>query len=208
MGRTRKAFATVACLLLVFVLWLRLAAQNVAGDLVVNPVVIQIMLMAAGSQAGTAAAAFNLPSSNAPAVVDKSAGGFLGAALDFDDTTDESVQFTTRLPVGFDESDFDLEFTWFGTATSGSVVFDAQSACIGEDEAISDLSFNTEGTVTSAAAAVTLDLQAATISNLDMTNCSDGEHLWLEFRRDVDPTDDFSGDASLWSVKLTARLPK
>lgn len=207
MFQLRKAFVIVACLLLV--LWSRLAAQNVPGDLVINPVVIRIMLMSAGTQAGTAAAAFNCPSSNAPEAVDKSAGGFLIATLDFNDTTDESCQWVTKWPVGADESNVDLELTWFGVATTNDVVFSARSACLAADEGIGDLSFNATSSVTDTAAAVASDWNTASIANLAMTNCADNEHVWFEFFRDANNgSDDFSGDASLVSVELIVRVTK
>ena len=181
------------------------------GNVISEP--IRVMLMAAGSAAGTAAAAFNTPSSNAPAAVDKTAGGFLIATLDFDKATDESVQWVTKWPVGGDESNADLVLTWFGVPTVNEVTFAARSACLAAGEAISDLAWNATKIIVDTAAGTTLDWNTATIDNLALTNCADSEHLWIEFLRDADASevgadDDFDADASVVSAEIIVRVTK
>jgi len=99
----------------------------------------------------------------------------------------------------------DIRVKWFTTATSGNVVWQAQSICVADAET-SDPAFNTASTVTDAAKGTTLQDNDATITGLTITGCAAGEVLYLKvFRDPANGSDTLAATASLRGVEVTFR---
>lgn len=177
---------------------------------------IRIMLRAGGVVGGTAAVAWNTAASGHCEILDKTAGGFLIAAVACDKAADESIgQFTTKLPPVIDVANVDLIIQWYGeTLAVNEVTWAVRTACLAATgEAISDLSWNATKIVTSTASGTADDWASATIDNVPMTNCAGGETLWVEPFRDADASeggadDDFDEDAIFVQAELIIRVTK
>lgn len=173
------------------------------GNVITAPYFIEFL--AAGTSDGSAGAPYlDLPSSNKPAAAVIAGTNTLYAVLDFDAATDESAQGSFQLPDDFSGAiDFALE--WQAAATSGSVVWALQTACVADDEA-NDPSWNTAQTVTDAAKGTANRRNTASISSVTQTGCAAGERFHFKFYRDADNgSDDMTGDARLKAIRFKIR---
>lgn len=127
------------------------------------------------------------------------------ATWDFADGANSlSVQNNLMMPSDFTGT-VDLRFKWFTSATSGSVVWQAQTICVADAET-SDPAFNAASTVTDAAKGTTLQDNDATITGLTVTGCAAGELLYLRVFRDPSHgSDTLAATAQLRGVEITFR---
>lgn len=152
-----------------------------------------------------------LPPASNPATYDVVSGtNFPVSSLDFDAATDESIFFKFRA-VNYGSGNLTLALDWYAdTASTGSVVWGAQIACITPDTDSQDIetkAFATANSVTDTHLGTTgqrLHRALLTLSNLDGLAADD----WcvLKIFRDADHgSDDLAGDACL--VGLTVSYP-
>ncbi len=166
-----------------------------------------LAFVAANCQGTSAFTAFATPVANAPAATCVTGTNSNYATLDFDAGTDESVQWHFRLPK-FWVGNIDLDIRWRAAATSGSVVWAVQTACVADGET-GDPSWNTASTVTDAAKGTTLWFNDAAMTTITVTGCAAAEELLFKFYRDADNgSDDMSGDAQLLWIQFTTRRTK
>lgn len=124
--------------------------------------------------------------------------------VDFANTTELSVQRERRLPDDWTGA-LDADIWWYTTATTGSVVWQIQTACVGNTQT-GDPSFNTASTATDAAHGTTNQYNLAAITGIDATGCDAGDVLYLRvFRDPAHGSDDLAATARLVGVELTYR---
>lgn len=167
-------------------------------------IVDKVWFAAAGCNNATATSFYDLPTANAPAAACITGTNTQKGVLDFDAATDESAQVTLALPSDFTGA-IDVKYKWLAAATSGSVVWGVQTACVADAET-DDPSWNTASTVTDAAKGTTLQTNDASITGITATGCAAGELLHLRFFRDADNgSDGMTGDAGLIGAEVTLR---
>lgn len=163
-----------------------------------------IFLPAAHTDLGAASTGFRRPASNYPEALSVIGSNTIGAVLAFDPAVDESAQVPLLFPAGV--TAVNIRFTWRAIATSGNVVWAAQTVCVGPGET-GDPSFNAAQTVTDAAQATTLQDNDATISSVTTTGCAAGERFIIKIFRDADNgSDSMNGDA--WLVSLAVEITR
>lgn len=124
--------------------------------------------------------------------------------VDFANTTELSIQRERRLPDDWTGA-LDADIWWYTTATTGSVVWQIQTACVGNTQT-GDPSFNTASTATDAAHGTTNQYNLAAITGIDATGCDAGDVLYLRvFRDPAHGSDDLAATARLVGVELTYR---
>jgi hypothetical protein len=124
--------------------------------------------------------------------------------VDFANTTELSIQQEFRLPDDWAGA-LDADIWWYTTATTGSVVWQIQTACVGNTQT-GDPAFNTASTATDAAHGTTNQYNLAAITGIDATGCDAGEILYLRFFRDpAHGSDDLAATARLVGFELTYR---
>jgi hypothetical protein len=124
---------------------------------------------------------------------------------DFPDSDGEyQVQDSFRLPGDF-SGNIDLQYYWRAAATSGDVVWQAQTMCTSDAE-VEDVAWNTASTVTDTAKGTTLQFNTATISAVTATNCAAGDYFHIKFfRQRTHASDTITGVVQLRNVELTLR---
>ena len=125
--------------------------------------------------------------------------------IDFADGANTlSVQKEIKLPSDF-TSTVDVNLWWYTTATSGDVVWQVATICVGNTET-GDPAFNTASTVTDTAQGTTNQYNLATITGLTTTGCAAGEVLYLRvFRDPTNGGDTLAATARLVGVELVLR---
>ncbi len=139
---------------------------------------------AATCQAGACAPGLNTPTTLAPAATAVYGTNTIYGVLDFPDTAGVyNIQGHFRLPLYWTGTMDLTKITWRTSATSGSVVWQLQTACIADAET-GDPSFNAAQTVTDAAKGTTLQWNDAAIASVTVTGCSADEEFFFKFIRD------------------------
>ena len=166
---------------------------------------IKIWLDAAANNAGTAAANWDLPSSNAPAAAAISGTNVLQGVMDFaDGATDLTMQRTLRLPSDW-TGNIDINFKWLSATTSGDVIWGVATACVADAET-NDPSFNSYSDVTDTTKGTTNQTNDASISSITVTGCAAGELMHVKVARRLSQAGDtMAGTARLIGVELTWR---
>jgi hypothetical protein len=166
---------------------------------------IKIWLDAAANNAGTAAANWDLPSSNAPAAAAISGTNVLQGVMDFaDGATDLTMQRTLRLPSDW-TGNIDVNFKWLSSTTSGDVIWGVATACVADAET-NDPSFNSYSDVTDTTKGTTNQTNDAAISSITVTGCAAGELMHVKVARRLSQAGDtMAGTARLIGVELTWR---
>lgn len=121
---------------------------------------------------------------------------------DFDDTTDEFVQFMVPMPESWDEGTITAKFLWRATAT-GDCVWGIQGVAISDDD-LADSAFGTAQTVTDSVTATTdVMISAATSAMTIAGSPAAGDLVCFQVYRDADAGGDtLTGDALLLAVRL------
>lgn len=177
--------------------------------------VSKVYLLAATCQNATASANFDTPTTNAPATTCVTGTNTQKAYLDFDQTTDESVQGSMRLPDDW-TGNVDVVYTWLTTATTGSATWCFQTVCVNDvetgDPAMT--AQNSSTCVSDEAKGSASQYNEATDTAITMGTgtpgtCEAGEILYYRISRDPNATsgltDDLAADARLVGVELTLR---
>lgn len=92
-------------------------------------------------------------------------------------------------------------FTWRTTATTGNMVWQVQTACIGVGDSI-DPAWNTASTVTSAAQGTASRFNTATISSVIVTGCTAGKMMSIRVFRDPGHASDNLGSGTPTDAQL------
>jgi hypothetical protein len=168
----------------------------------------KVWLPAVGGTAAAPGLLWDTLASNAPSAV-CSAGTtettLLRCTADFPDSDgDYSLQQPIMLPSDWAGA-IDLVFKYRMVGTTGSVVWQAATACRADAE-VDDVAFNAVSTVTDAAKGTTLQLNDAAITGLTTTGCAAGELMHLKVQRNrTHASDDATGVISLVGVEMTLR---
>jgi hypothetical protein len=172
--------------------------------------VSKVYLPAATCQNATATANFDTPATNAPAAACVTGTNTQKAYLDFDQTTDESVQGSLMLPADWTGA-IDVAYKWLTTAITGSAAWCLQLICVADAET-GDPAFPAQASglcVSDAAKGTTNQYNDATDTGVTATGCAAGELMYYRISRDPDQTstltDDLAADARLVGVEITLR---
>lgn len=166
-------------------------------------------LPAAGCNNATAGPVMDLPTANAPAVACVTGTNTQKAVLSFDDTTDESAQFTLMLPSTW-TGNIDINYIWYAAATTGAVGWCAQLVSTADAET-DDPAFPAQGAsncVSDTAKGATNQVNIASDTTITATGVAASELLHVRISRDANGgavTDDMTGDAHLIGVELILR---
>jgi hypothetical protein len=159
----------------------------------------------------TASLGFSLPASN-PAVAACVTGDNLqfGVAQFADGGSALSVQGNFYLPADW-ITGLVLVGKWRTSETSGSVVWQVQTACVADGETAGNggtggPSWNTASTATDAAKGTANQLNDFIVSSVTVTGCAAGEQLYFKFLRDPDhASDSLAATAELVSLTFAYR---
>lgn len=208
-----RRFTVIGLLFAVFVVG-RVWAQNTVlltntqynaestGNVLTVP--FRVSLAPAICQNATAISEWSLPTSNPAVAACVTGSNTQRGVLDFADGADLSAQIQIPLSADWTGS-IDVALVWHTTATSGNVVWQAQTICVADAET-GDPAFNTASTVTDAAKGTTVQFNTAAITSVTITGCAAGEVLFLKIRRDAGhASDSLAATARLVSVDLTLR---
>ena len=177
------------------------------GNVLTIPV--KIWLPAAECNNATAASLWDVPTSNGAAAACITGSNTQKGVLDFDATTDESVEISLLLPADFTGA-IDARILWLAAATSGSVGWCVQLISAADAET-DDPAYPAQGAgncVSDVAKGTTNQLNIATITGVTATGVAASELLHVRISRDANGgavTDDMTGDARLIGVELTIR---
>lgn len=157
-----------------------------------------ISFPAANCQLGAAATGFVLPASNYPTATCITGSNVITGALSFANVGTASTQSVQgKIPLEGVVTSINVKGKWRTSATSGSVVWQVQAACVADAET-NDPSFNTAQAITDAAKGTTLQSNDFSLTGLTLTGCSTGETLYFKFFRDADhASDDLAAAADL-----------
>ena len=170
---------------------------------VVAGIVGYLRLPTAGCNDTTAATFWDLPTADAPVAACVTGSNVQKAVMDFNDTTDQSMQITDALPNNWTGA-VDVEFYWIAAATTNAVSWFVETVCTDASES-DDQAFQAAGDTSTVVDGTTNDLNLTTISGITMTGCTAGDLFHLKVGRDADGslgTDTMTGDARLILVKV------
>lgn len=157
-----------------------------------------VMVLPATCQMGAASTGLVLPTSGYPTPVCIQGSNVTTAALDFADTESQSVQ--GQLILAGTVSSIDIQLKWRTTATSGSVVWQLQTACVADGET-GDPTWNTAQLIVDAAKTTALQHNDAALSGVDLTGCASGKTMYWRLLRDpAHASDTINAAAQLLSI--------
>jgi hypothetical protein len=156
---------------------------------------------------GVPALTWNDGSSGAPTAACIVGSNTIQAYVDFDQTSDECLQGSFRLPDDY-AGPIDMHYTWLTTATSGSVAWCTQITCVADAET-GDPSFPAQASgncVSDAAKGTTVQFNTASDTAVTSTGCVAGEIIYFKLCRDPDETggqtDNLAADARLRDLNM------
>ena len=178
-----------------------------SGNILVLPQ--RIEFVAAGCDGSIAAAAFDLPTANAPAKSCQGTSPHRYGVLDF---ADGAAQLTanTRFLLPSDwtaTGGADIKFIWSsGSISTNSIVWTVQTACVSDGEDSLNPSYNAVQTLSDANNAAANTRNSASITGITFTGCSSGETLYVRIGRDpTSGSDTLAATGLLHSIELTIR---
>lgn len=164
----------------------------------------RIWLPAAGCDNTTPGSIWDLPTSSPAVAACVTGTNTQKGVLDFADSANLSAQLTYALPTTWTGT-VDARIKWFTTATSGDVVLQLSTICVGDAET-DDPAFNTASTVTDTAKGTANQTNDASITTVTVTGCAPGELLHIKIQRDsAHASDTLAATARLIGVELTIR---
>lgn len=130
--------------------------------------------------------------------------GVMRQTFDFDDATDEKVQFSIAMPKGWNEGTVSVVFEWTANATSGDVIWAVEAVAVGDDDAL-DATFGTAATATDTMKGTAYDLATSPAATLTIGGTPAEEDVcFFRVYRDANAGGDtLTGDAMLLGVKIT-----
>lgn len=181
--------------------------EDVEGTGNVFTMPIWIVLPAAGCSATTPASAFDLPTTSA-AVADCLGTTNTTGVLDYADgsTTGATVHFTT--PSDWDTSK-NLDITVYYTGDTGStsnIRWQVTTSCVADGQDTLAPSYNTPSAANSAGPSTPGLRKSSAFTNVDKTNCSAGETMWIKAERvGADAGDVYTGVGQLIELGIKLR---
>lgn len=159
-------------------------------------------ITAAECNNATAAAAWDLPTSNAPAAACFGTSYRFGA-LTYDDAAAETASFYFPLPAGWTGS---ISFTGYAfvNATTQSVKLTVATVCVAASEDILNPTFNAAQTITVTSPGTANQSFLFTQAALTTTGCAAGETMILKVGRDI--ADTSTADLNVTGVQLAIRV--
>jgi hypothetical protein len=132
------------------------------------------------------------------------------SVLDFDDTTDESIEFGGFMPRHYDGGGVTVTVGWMATsATSGAISLDVAFKSVTDDaDDLDTKAFAAANNANPTTATATGEVDIAEIAftdGADMDSVAAGEYFRLQVKRDADgttSTDDMTGDMELVFVEI------
>lgn len=148
--------------------------------------------------------------SNYPQFKRQDGSGFPVTLLAFDATTDEAAFWKFRLD-GYNSGSITIDIEWYAaTATSGSVVWEAQLSAITPNADSQDVETKTLGALSFIQQAhlgtTAKRLHRASIVLTDINSAAANDACWLRIARDANgtnATDDMTGDAHLVTIRIS-----
>jgi hypothetical protein len=127
-----------------------------------------------------------------------------GVAAFADGATALSMQIGFSLPSDWTAAlGLNVKPKWSTGATTGSVVWQAATACVADGE-VDDAAFNAASTVTDAAKGTANQMNDAAITSVTVTGCAAGERLHLKITRDpAHASDNLAATANLHEVVVS-----
>ena len=130
--------------------------------------------------------------------------------LDFDDTTDESVEFSGFMPRHYDGGGITVTVGWMATsATSGTISLDVAFKSISDDsDDVDTKAFAAANNANPTAPNVSGEVDYVEITftdGADMDSIAAGEYFRMQISRDADSTtstDNMSGDMELVFLEI------
>lgn len=141
-----------------------------------------VQYQAANCQGTAAALGFAAAASGAPTAACVSGASTIYGVAQFADAASASVQGNFSLPPDW-TGNLDFDLRWRSSATSGSVVWQLQTACAAEGES-GDPAWNAAQTLTDAAQAVAWRFNDAALAAVTTAGCAPGEQFFFKFLRD------------------------
>jgi hypothetical protein len=165
----------------------------------------KVWMDAASCEGSTASSNWDAFSSNVPVAACAAGSNTVKGVLDFaDGASDLSVQRTIALPADW-TGQVDVKFVWFGSATTGNVVWGVATGCAG-DGALDDPTFNNYNEVTDGAKGTANQLNDAAITNITTSGCSAGKLLHIKIARRLSQSaDTMASTARLIGIEATLR---
>jgi hypothetical protein len=122
----------------------------------------------------------------------------------FADSVNLSLQDHFTLPSDW-TGVIDISGLWRTSATTGDVVWQIATVCIGDAET-GDPAFNTASTITDTAKGTTLQYNTFSSTGIIITGCAAGEELFFKFFRDsAHGSDNLAATAELLNITFTIR---
>ena len=128
--------------------------------------------------------------------------------LDFDDTTDESIEFAGFMSRAYAAGGITVPIGWMKTSeVTGDVVWDIALKSVSDDvDDLDSKAFAAANSVTAAAASASGEVDYATITftdGADMDSVAAGEYFRMQLNRDANnAADTMVGDAELVFIEL------
>ncbi len=130
--------------------------------------------------------------------------GLIRGLAQFSKTEISQMQTHFMLPTDW-SGGIDLKYRWQTAATSGSVVWQAATACVSDGE-VNDVAWNSADAVADAAKGTTLQVNDATKTSITVTGCAAGDTFHLKIFRDpAHANDDLDDTGDLLGVEVTLR---
>jgi len=163
-----------------------------------------VQYQAANCQGTTASLGFATASTGAPTAACVSGSNTVYGVAQFADSGPQSVQGNFSLPPDW-TGNIDLDLRWRSSATSGSVVWQLQTACAAEG-GTGDPAWNSAQTITDAAKAGPYQFNDAALSAITTTGCAAGGQLFFKFFRDpAHAADTLGATAELLWIRFKLR---
>jgi len=127
--------------------------------------------------------------------------------FDFDNSTEEHVQFLLPMPRNFNNGTITASFYWIASSSSGDVVWSIQGRAYDDDDPM-DAAFGTEQTVTSTMTA-TDDMNISSFTSAMTFAGTPADSAMLQFqvnRNASDGNDTLGADAKLVAIVFTYTL--
>lgn len=157
-----------------------------------------ISIPAAICQLGAASTSLVMTASGYPNPVCVSGTNQTYGALEFTRSGTQAIQGQFRLAGTI--STIDLILGWRSIETTGNMVWNVQTACIGDGEA-SDISWNTAQSIVDETKPTAFQHNIASLTGVTITGCSTGKTLfWRIFRDPSNPGDTLNGPAHLINI--------
>jgi hypothetical protein len=174
------------------------------GNAPASTVVTTAVYRAAICSGGSGSIGMTTDSSGYPSAVCVIGTNQTYGVASFADTETEWVKDLFVLPAGL-TGNIDMLLFWETAATSGSCVWQLQTACIAPGES-QDPAWNAAQTVTSAAGGTAYLELSAEILNVTQTGCAENEVFsWKLLRDPTHVSDDLGAAARLKAVRWTVR---